>query len=385
MKTNTLLHDYFYYTRTEKKGAALLCLLIGVLFLTPFFLKQHAHQFKSTDFQAQFANFTTAEHHTAPANVKTATTLFDFNPNNATREELLQLGLSPKVAQTLLNFRNKGGVFYQKKDLQKIYGLRAADYKRLEPYIQLNSAETATLRRIPARAQNPARLFPFNPNTATKAHFTQLGLPDKTAATILKFREKGGAFRTKEDLQKIYGLKTKDYERLAPYIVLEPTIQTVKQKPIAATAAKSPDFNSTTTTPHIVRNTPIDINQADAAAWQTLRGIGPAYAKRIVRFRDKLGGFSSVEQVRETFGLPDSTFQAIKPHLKASPILQTILINTATVEELNAHPYIDGRKAAAIVSYRSQHGRFESINDLRQMKALPADWLEKISPYLKFD
>lgn len=380
----TLLHDYFYYTRIEKNGALVLCLLSFALFLTPYFLKQRAQQTESPDFHTQFASFTDVENNPDHLNTETTFTLFDFNPNNSTKEEMLQLGLSAKVAQTIVNFRNKGGAFRRKEDLRKIYGLQEADYQRLAPYIQLNSSEIAIKNRNSFSERSPALLFSFDPNTATKADFIKLGLPEKTAATLLKFREKGGTFRKKEDLQKIYGLKSKDYERLAPYVTLATTAPATNQKPMPVAETKSPDFNKPIAT-RTTRSTMIDINQADAAEWQTLRGVGPAYAKRITSFREKLGGFNSVEQVKETFGLPDSTFQAIKSQLKTSPILRTIAINTATLEDLKAHPYIDARQAAAIVSYRAQHGAFRTLEDLRQMKALSADWLEKISPYLRFD
>ena len=115
-----------------------------------------------------------------------------------------------------------------------------------------------------------------------------------------------------------------------------------------------------------------------------MRGIGPAYAKRIITFREKLGGFSSVEQVAETYGLPDSTFQNIKSRLQPSPVLHKIAINTISVAELRAHPYLETRQATAIVSFREQHGAFHSVDDLRNIRALPAAVLEKLRPYLEF-
>ena len=122
--------------------------------------------------------------------------------------------------------------------------------------------------------RRPALLFSFDPNTTTKADLIKLGLPEKTAATILKFREKGGVFHKKEDLQKIYGLKSKDYERLASYVQLENKAPVTNQKPIAAQAAQSPDFQKPTSTHNpcavLVRLSPnalptFGINSADLA------------------------------------------------------------------------------------------------------------------------
>ncbi len=372
MKTSRFLQDYFYYTRTERNGALVLCLLSLFLVLSPFLFKTRIAQPESPDFKAQFVHFSNVDENTIQANTKT--TLFYFNPNTVAKEDLVRLGLSPKVAQTIENFRNKGGEFRRKEDLLKIYGMQMADYQRLEPYIQVNGAKIASASSNDSKDRIPVSLFAFDPNTASKEDYIRLGLPEKTVATILKYRDKGGKFYHKEDLKKIYGLKTKDYERLAPYIQIAATMQSSAQKPIlSAENSKSPDFTKRTSTP-----VTIDINQATVAEWQTLRGIGPAYAKRITNFREKLGGFSHIEQVKETFGLPDSTFQAIKLQLKASPVLRKIAINQASVEELKAHPYIDARQANALVSYRAQHGAFRTIDDLRQMKALTTDWLEKM-------
>jgi competence protein ComEA len=96
----------------------------------------------------------------------------------------------------------------------------------------------------------------------------------------------------------------------------------------------------------------VDINRASAEDWQRLYGIGPVLSDRIIRFRDKLGGFSTVEQVRETYGLPDSTFENIYDQLELSPIFRPLAVNRLGWEELSGHPYLDRRQAQAIVAYR---------------------------------
>lgn len=382
MKTN--LYNYFYYTRTERNGALILCLLCIACFVVPPLFRPASRQLESSDFKAQFASYSIAEANAENNNnSNTSTTLFAFNPNTVAKEDLIQLGFTPKLAQTIINYRGKGGHFRRKEDMLKIYGMKQAHYERLEPYIQIGSAENVKWNSNKSYEQKPAVLFSFDPNKSTQTDFVKLGLSEKTAAIILKYRAKGGSFRTKEDLKKIYGLKDKDYERLLPYINIETALPATNQKPTSisiAEAPKSPDFKT-----YPKKQIVLDINQATAEDWQSLRGIGATYAKRIVNFREKLGGFSSVEQIAETFGLPDSTFQNIKTNLKQSPVLHTIALNTATLDELKAHPYIDSRKAAAIISYREQHGKFRSLDELRQMKALPGVWLDKMQPYFTLD
>lgn len=381
MKKN-FLTDYFYYTRAERNGALALSVLCVLLFIAPAFFPYFFHKPESPDFEVVFASINETVAVAASSDKENLDiSLFEFDPNTASKEELLQLGLSSKLAQTIVNYRNKGGKFYKTEDLQKIYSLSTEDYERLAPYVQIEGQKTFAKQENKTYSNDhpSAQVFQFNPNTASKDDFEKLGLTEKTAAIILKYREKGGIFQKPEDLKKIYGFKDQDLTRLLPYMVFE---EPAEMKTVVATAKpiKSPDFPSRTYKPVV-----IDINQASTEEWQQLRGIGTAFAKRIVNFREKLGGFSNLEQVGETYGLPDSTFQIIKPQLQVSPVFRQISINTASAEDLKVHPYIDARLAAAIVSYRNQHGAFTSAGDLAKLKVLPAPVLEKLKPYLSFE
>jgi competence protein ComEA len=225
------------------------------------------------------------------------------------------------------------------------------------------------------REKVTGELFSFNPNTATAEEWKRLGLRDKTIQTILKYRSKGGKFYKPEDLQRIYGLHPNEYERLLPYVHIEVQAKPVAEPTRASTETKveRKEYNAVI----------VDINEADTTTWKQLKGIGSAYAKRIVNFRTKLGGFVSIDQVAETYGLPDSVFQKMKQQLRLNnPSVQQIDINNSTVEELKAHPYIGFAVANAIVQYRNQHGNFSSITDLQKIGAIDAALYRKISPYL---
>jgi len=122
---------------------------------------------------------------------------------------------------------------------------------------------------------------------------------------------------------------------------------------------------------------------ADTTAFISLPGIGSKLAARIINFRDKLGGFYSVEQVKETFGLPDSTYQKIKQYLNLeNPSVKKININTATVDELKAHPYIKYILANPIVAYRNEHGLFSKIEDVKKVMVVTEEVYSRIAPYL---
>lgn len=127
----------------------------------------------------------------------------------------------------------------------------------------------------------------------------------------------------------------------------------------------------------------VEINTADSAALDALPGIGPYFARHIVMYRNKLGGFYSIEQVKEVYGLSDSTFQLIRPYLVMSAVqIHKINVNTATKEELKAHPYIRWQLANMIVDYRTQHGNFASIDDLKNIQLITDEVFEKIAHYL---
>ncbi|HET9826396.1 MAG TPA: helix-hairpin-helix domain-containing protein, partial [Chitinophagaceae bacterium] len=130
------------------------------------------------------------------------------------------------------------------------------------------------------------------------------------------------------------------------------------------------------------KNSLVEINAADTTAFIALPGVGGKLASRIINFRDKLGGFYSVNQVGETYGLPDSTFAKIKPLLKLEdPSVKKFNINTATKDDLKSHPYFRWSLANAIVEYRNQHGNFSSVEDLKKIAVITEEIFRKIKPY----
>jgi len=114
-----------------------------------------------------------------------------------------------------------------------------------------------------------------------------------------------------------------------------------------------------------------------------LPGIGSKLAERIVKFREKLGGFCTAAQVAEVYGLSDSVFAKINSKLQCNPALvKQININTVSFEELKAHPYIKYQLANAVIQYRNQHGSFQSTEDLKQIVLMTDEVFNKIAPYL---
>jgi DNA uptake protein ComE-like DNA-binding protein len=218
--------------------------------------------------------------------------------------------------------------------------------------------------------ENHFSLFVFDPNTLNATGWKKLGINDKTVHTILNYRSKGGQFHKPEDISKIWGLRKKDAERLIPYISI-----------LSTGAEKNDAFSQ-----KIIVKKPaqsIDINSATVKDFMQLPGVDHSLPYRIVNFREKLGGFVNLSQVKETYGITDSVFKIISPFLIIQNINPHKLnINTATEFELSAHPYIRRDIAKAIVLYRSQHGNYQQVSDLRKIVFISEDILNRIAPYL---
>jgi competence protein ComEA len=235
-------------------------------------------------------------------------------------------------------------------------------------HLQLSIVEDIPQYGYEAKSARPiAKLkpFSFNPNTLDEVGFKRMGLPDKLVATILNFRNKGGKFYNKESLKRMYGLYEEEYKQLAAYVNI-PNPYTSK---------------SNLQTKPLIH---IELNTADTASLIKLRGIGSKLAMNIVRLRENLGGFSNMEQLKEVFGISDETFKIIAPSIEINKSkIKKLNLNAATYYELNAHPYLRGDIATAIVAYRKAHDyKINKLSQLREIPLINEGTFRKISPYL---
>jgi competence protein ComEA len=234
--------------------------------------------------------------------------------------------------------------------------------------------------------ERPLSLFYFDPNVASIAQLQELGMPKFIAERIIKYRSKGGQFRKKEDLQRIYGLQPALYDRLEPYINI-PEKQSIAATATVTSATLSTPTNAApapVTIPKKIAPTTFDINTADTTQLIRLKGIGSKLAARIVKFRDGLGGFSSTAQYTEVFGLDSLALSELNRFAQVKSTVKKININTASPEELDRHPYLSKRQAEIIVRYREQHGAYKTAQELLNIKILDEKLVNKIAPYLAF-
>ena len=208
--------------------------------------------------------------------------------------------------------------------------------------------------RKPVQDSRPPRKvesFPFDPNTVTQEDLVRLGLSERQAESILNYREKGGRFRAKEDFRKMYVVSDTLYERLEPFI-------------------------------DIPR---LELNSADSAALVSLRGIGPWYAHKILEYRESLGGFYSVEQLLEVYGMDEERLAPLKPQVRVDvSLVRPLRIWELGEEQLAAHPYVGRAAARSIARFRRVCDTSAwTLEHLVQENAIDSISARRLKPYIK--
>lgn len=230
------------------------------------------------------------------------------------------------------------------------------------------------------KADAISELFVFNPNQVSLEQLIQLGFREKKAKTFIKFRSKGFQFKKKEDLKKIYGISDQLYERLLPYILIQQKSKSEKPKlnkenietKIKETVAQNKTISLK-----------IEINKADTQQLMTCPEIDLSAAKRIIKFRNRLGGFVSINQLMEVYGFDEDFYRKIKSNLIVDANqVKKINPNKETFYSLNKHPYISYELAKKILDWRKK----TTLNPTNFAELIDnSEMLAKLSPYLLFD
>lgn len=198
---------------------------------------------------------------------------------------------------------------------------------------------------------------PFNPDTLSINSWMNLGLSEKQANTIINFKTYLGGIHSVEDLRKIFVLDSLQIASWEPFLVFS-------KKPFLV----------------------VELNSAQQEDLIKIKGVGPFISKQIIKYRQELGGFLTINQLKEVYGVKPETFEEIKDHLSIDVhLIRKININTIEASELSKHPYLNYNQANSIVEIRKQHGIFTKPKDLLQSKLLSQEDLVKLTPYLNFD
>ncbi len=222
-------------------------------------------------------------------------------------------------------------------------------------------------------------LFSFDPNSIREEEMLRLGFNKHLTKRIAGYRSKGGVFRVKRDLLKMYGMDSTLYAQLHAYILL-PETKEVRHK------GQNEKANAAGTVVTFKRKEKklFDLNTADTMQLKQIYGIGDALSLRIVRFREALGGFVDEKQLGEVYGLDSANVARLSESVYITEDFRPALINLNTADEktLSVHPYIKKSLARVIVTYRFQHGNFKETHEIKKITSIPPHQAEKILPYL---
>jgi competence protein ComEA len=215
-----------------------------------------------------------------------------------------------------------------------------------------------------------AERFPFDPNNLSDEDWSRLGLSDKQIKAIRNYESKGGKFRNKEDVKKMYVISPEVYASLQEYIRIPE--DTSGKREVYKKFEKEKLM--------------VELNSADTVQLDKLKGIGFAFAKRIIKYRELLGGFIKKEQLLEVYALDKEKYDLLSDNVFVDDLkLKKININTADLKTLQQHPYVKYNLANLIVNYRDQHGYYKSVEDIKKLNLMNDEIYNKLVPYLTIE
>ena len=228
--------------------------------------------------------------------------------------------------------------------------------------------------------ERKAELFPFDPNTADSTQLLRLGLQPWQVRNIYKYRAAGGVYRQPRDFARLYGLTLKQYRRLEPYIRIKE-----EDMPAERYFYKYEPIEERDTMKYPIKlqaEERIVLNRADTAQLRKGPGIGPYFARKIVEYRERLGGYYRVQQLLEIEDFPETAVDFFI--IPDDTQLRKLNINRLSLNELKRHPYLNFYQARAIVDYRRLHGTIQSLDQLSLLRDFPREAIERLTPYVEY-
>jgi DNA uptake protein ComE-like DNA-binding protein len=296
-----MIREFFYLQKSDRKVILTLLLVIvialGVIFIVGGESEEEVPQ---KDSLARTSNY-----YVAPMKAE----LFVFDPNTADSTQLLRLGLQPWQVRNIYKYRAAGGIYREKTDFARLYGLTVKQYRELEPYIRISDDY----------------------------------LP---ASTLLKHEKRGYQEGTRDSARQNHG-------------------------PVPL-----PQYS-----PKLRPGETLELTTADTTTLKTIPGIGPYFARKIVQYGQRLGGYVSTDQLDEIEDFPQDAKQYLVIN-EAHP--QKLNLNKLSLNELKRHPYINFYQARAITDYRRLHGPIHSLQDLRLSKDFPPEAITRLEPYVEY-
>ncbi|MFW5821894.1 MAG: helix-hairpin-helix domain-containing protein [Tangfeifania sp.] len=365
-----LLKEYFHFSKKDRRGIIALSALIFLVIVLVIVVD--GLQFKADSDFSEFKKALQAWEEENSTEIQQHS-LFSFNPNTISEQRIDSLQLPRFVKNNILNYRKAGGKFDSLKDVRKIYGMTDSIFAAIEKYIIIPEPEIKAKRLHVKESDDskPASIQisgVLDPNKADSLQLSEFGLNAFQASNLIKYRQSGGYFSKPADLLKIYGIDSAFYLLIKNNILIEP------EKQITANAPEG-----------IVNGQEIriELNTADSLDLIKLPGIGSVFASRIIKYRQLLGGYCSVDQLLEVYHFPEETYHKIYQNISVDPgHILPIRLNFAGYGELLRHPYIEKEEVEAILGYRNKNGPFRTLKEFEDAGIVDAEKVKQLRNYL---
>lgn len=250
-----------------------------------------------------------------------------------------------------------------------------AEHEDFQEKARAAEAKRAARHRGETRIAVP-ETFPFDPNTADSSALWRLGLSNWQISNLLKYRRKGGVWRSPEHFSRLYGLSAEEFQRLRPFLRIAAARPAARERELPATQQRRafPEKLSEGST--------VELNDADTTLLKQIPGIGSYYAAKICRYRERLGGFVSVAQIKEVEGLPADIERWFT--LASPGNVRKVNVNRADFKQLVRHPYLSYEQVKVIVEHIRKYGPLQGWDDLRLYPEFEEQDFQRLSPYFLF-
>ena len=356
--------EYFTFSATERRGLIFLTVIVIIIFIVRItissFVSEADKDFSEIKSHIDSFNESLTEKVSGKSIFIDEKSLFPFDPNNTSDNDWKRLGLNERQIKTINHYLKSGGKFVNRDDIRKIYGIPVEIADELIPFIYISYENESDIDS--AKSESMYRIF-FDPNDASDSLFLAIGFSNDLIRTINNYRKSGGKFNSSDDLLKIYGISDKFYNEIKDWIVIK--------DPEVENYSESQDYIT------------IDINSADSISLLVLKGIGPVFASRIIKYRNFLGGYVSVNQLLEVYGMDSLRFKEIENYIYINPEkVKKISLNFSSLKELESHPYLTKEDAKSLIQFRSARGNFEKTVQVIKENLVDENTYQKILPYL---
>lgn len=357
-------YRFLLLTLRQKRGTLLLLLLLTLIMLGPYIYRRWWLP-APTSMSVHLLS-----RHVDTSELTKRTPVFSaFDPNTVDTAQLYAMGLDNRLINQWVNFRQAGGIFYDKEDVLSLYAMTKEQYLALSPYIAFSPVTTKADAPVKQKA-NLWKPQEIDINLADSTTWDELpGIGGVYASRIIKYRSMIGGFDSVAQLSNVYGIDSAWVASQSHYLVVgeKPTVTTEKIEEVQYKICQ--------------------LNTADSAQLVQLKGIGPVYAKRIIAYRSLLGGYYHLEQLKEVYGLGDIDHSQWAPFLSIDTLaIRRLSLNKASAATLAKHPYINTSLARFIVGYRSRAvNGFTEIEELLSSFLVDEEKLTELRPYLTVD